>query len=787
MRRSVWMAAGCALAQVLCVSAQGVTREWRAQWIISPEAEAPNSWHCFRKDFNLNGKPESAVAYIACDSKYWLWVNGEMVVFEGQLKRGPTPRNTYYDAVDLAPYLSNRANSVAILVWYFGRHGFSHNSSGRGGVIFELEAGQQRIVSDATWRALPHPAYLRTTADPQPNFRLPESNVAFDARSDVTRWYERLYNDTGWPRATAVGRPPCAPWNGLEQRPVLQWMNSGLVDYLARSETVNADGSRIVVCKLPYNCHVTPYLKVRAPAGRTIVMQTDNYQGGSAYNMRAEYTTREGVQEYESYGWINGHDMRYAIPAGVEVLDLKYRETGYNADSVGSFVCDDSDLNTLWEKSRRTLYVTMRDTYMDCPDRERAQWWGDAVNELGEAFYVFDAVKGPLLAQKGIYELARWQRDDKVLYSPVPAGIPTDMKKSPQDGTWYKELPRQMLASVGWYGFWTYYWYSGDRQTIVDVYPHVRDYLSLWQLDEQGLVIHRTGDWDWTDWGENKDVPVLENAWLYLALKAAVEMARLSGCDADIAGYRAKMDRIRAVYNTTFWQGDKYRSPGYKDLTDDRAQALAVVAGLAEPSYYLAIRRQLLTQYEASPYMEKYVLEALYLMDAPDEAIDRMLKRWKAQIAADCTTLWEGWGLGKEGYGGGTYNHAWSGGPLTALSQYGAGVAPVKPAFAEFAVLPRMGRLASITSVVPTRFGDIRLELSRGDAFTMNLTVPPGTTALAGVPRGAAPQSVMLNGERVYADGKPLSPLFAGECERWLRFSLKEGEWTLSSEAGKTP
>ncbi|MFR7465122.1 MAG: hypothetical protein ACLUVG_09725 [Phocaeicola vulgatus] len=30
----------------------------------------------------------------------------------------------------------------------------------------------------------------------------------------------------------------------------------------------------------------------------------------------------------------------------------------------------------MWEKSQRTLYITMRDTYMDCPDRERAQWWG---------------------------------------------------------------------------------------------------------------------------------------------------------------------------------------------------------------------------------------------------------------------------------------------------------------------------------------------------------------------------------------------------------------------------
>lgn len=52
----------------------------------------------------------------------------------------------------------------------------------------------------------------------------------------------------------------------------------------------------------------------------------------------------------------------------------------------GSFACDDDFYNELWKRSARTLYITMRDNYMDCPDRERAQWWGDEVNELGEAF-----------------------------------------------------------------------------------------------------------------------------------------------------------------------------------------------------------------------------------------------------------------------------------------------------------------------------------------------------------------------------------------------------------------
>lgn len=69
------------------------------------------------------------------------------------------------------------------------------------------------------------------------------------------------------------------------------------------------------------------------------------------------------------------------------MLDVKYRETGYNTDLAGSFHCDDPVLRRALATFCRTLYITMRDNYMDCPDRERAQWWGDEVNELGEAFY----------------------------------------------------------------------------------------------------------------------------------------------------------------------------------------------------------------------------------------------------------------------------------------------------------------------------------------------------------------------------------------------------------------
>lgn len=763
--------------------------DWQAQWIGPDQASRPNMWVCFRKQIDLDRIDQQAVAKIACDSKYWLWINGDLVVFEGQLKRGPTPTTTYYDEVVIGTHLKKGRNTIALLLWYWGKHGFSHNSSGKAGLVFDAQAGTQRIVTDNTWKAIVHPAY-GTTEAPHPNYRLSEANVRFDARKDIGPWHQADYDDTSWPGATAFGTPPTAPWNTLEKRPVLQWKDSGLIDYVSITEITDNKGNRVVIGKLPYNVHVTPYLKVTAPAGRTIDIRTDNYMGGSAPSVRAEYVTTKGMQAFESPGWMNGHDVRYTLGEDVKILSLKYRQTGYNADFVGRFDCDDRALDTLWEKSKRTLYVTMRDNYMDCPDRERAQWWGDMVNELGEAFYVFDYDKGPLLAKKGIYELARWQRADGTVYSPVPAGRPDDKIRNDQgNGTWNMELPRQMLASVGWYGFWTYYWYTGDKQTIVDVYPNVRDYLNVWQLGADGLAVHRTGEWDWTDWGQNKDVAVLENAWLYLALKAGVEMATLTGQAADVPGYREKMDSIRAHFNQTFWRGDRYHTPGYEGETDDRANAMAVVAGLAEPACYPAIRKVLQTEYHASPYMEKYVLEALYLMDAPDQAVERMKSRWKNQIASELTTLWEGWGLGNEGYGGGTYNHAWSGGPLTVLSQYGAGVAPTRPGFGQFAVLPQMGPLRKIDTVVPAPGGRIELKLARGDkTFTLEMKGPKGIESVIGVPKAIGDiQTIKVNGKLLWEKGKAPANrggvTWLGDEGLWIRFSTGSGRCRVEAVA----
>ena len=159
------------------------------------------------------------------------------------------------------------------------------------------------------------------------------------------------------------------------------------------------------------------------------------------------------------------------------------------------------------------------------------------------------------------------------------------------------------------------------------------------------------------------------------------------------------------------------------------------------------------------------------------------------------TTLWELFGeMQLEGFGSvgrGTYNHAWSGGPLTILSQYFAGIAPTKPAFREFAVRPQMGDLKQIETVVPTQFGEIRLNMSRSDEqpFQIHLVVPEGTSASVGVPKQyvSTHSDIAINGEVIWKNGSSVKSDFSGASARegdpHIIFSVPSGEWSFSVSA----
>lgn len=727
-----------------------------ASWIAAGDTAAPNTWSVFRRAFTLPSVPARVEARVAADTKYWLHVNGRLVVFEGGVKRGPNPTDTYFDTLDITPHLRSGENTIEALVWFFGQDGFSHKNSGHPGFLLELSApdGSRLLATDDSWSAAVNPAW-GTAQKGKPNFRLPEPALRYDAAKTLA--------DSAFAPARVVGAAGDAPWGKLHPRLIPQWSDSGLLDYpsVEGAPLPRVSRGETFVARLPHNAQVTPWLDIEATEGAVIDIRTDHHRAGGDDSIHAEYVARTGRQSHEMLGWMNGHEVRYTVPAGVTVHALKYRETAYHAAFTGAFASNDPFLDRLWEKSRRTLLVTMRDTYMDCPDRERAQWWGDAVIQIGQSFYALSPEATPL-ATKAIRELCGWRKADGALFSPVPAG------------NWDKELSQQMLASVGRLGFWNYYLYSGDRATVVEAYPHVRSYLSLWKLDAEGLVEHRKGGWDWADWGEEIDDRLLDQGWYCLALEGAAHLARLAGRDAEADAHLATRQRVVDATNRLCWQADAgvYRTPGYTRRTDDRGHGLAVVAGIAGPDKHDAIKRLLARERNASPYMEKYVLEALLLMDAPDAFLARLKDRYAGIVADENTTLPELWTTRRAQPGPSTLNHSWTGGPLTLLSQYVAGIAPLEPGWKTYHIRPQLGSLRRVESVVDGAAGRISAKLARADdRFVLELTSPAGTVAelLLPVPVPGTPPTVLLNGAPLPAKGSPVLLVATGPDRVHLR------------------
>ncbi len=706
--------------------------DWSAKWIWDKEnLTEKNVWMCFNKKVSLDKVPEELIAHISADSKYWLYINGKTVVFEGSVKRGPAKNSGYYDSIDIAPYLQKGENSICALTWYWDNEtSYSYSSSGQGGFIFEAIGKGVSIISDKTWKVKRNSAFVDSPLYP-PNYRLPEYSIYFDAREDMADWLNEDYDVSLWENATEYGLGGEGAYGKLYPRGIPFLKDYGLKDYENSKDyenyTVTKNLGEKITVDIPYNAQLTPYLKIITPAGKKIRITTENTLIGA---VSTTYITKEGEQEFEALGWFNGEHITYKIPKGVTIVSLKYRETGYDSSFCGDFKCDDEFLNSLWQKSLRTLYVTMRDNFMDCPDRERAQWWGDVTSEMLMTMYSLDS-NSYLLYQKGVEAMLSHIDDTKVLQTVVP--ISGD----------YFELPVQQLAGIA--GFLTYYEYTGDKAFIEKVYNASLDYLKLWEMGENNLVVHREGSWDWPDWGKNADMTAIENAWVYYALSATEKMAEILGEKEDVSFIAERKATIQKGYKA-LWTEEGFKSEDVKN-PDDRANALAVLAGLAEKEQYATVKNVLITTKNSSPYMEYYVLEALCKMGEYEVAYDRIKDRYEGMMNEDYSTLWEFWDEWR-----GTKNHAWSGGPLVIMSKHFAGIAPLEAGYEKVKIEPQYTLSDSMSCTVPSVKGLITLNYEKSDgASVINLTLPQGIEAVLYVPIGAV---VNINSEIFYRNGE---------------------------------
>lgn len=750
-------------------NSEDYTFEWCSNYIWNDTSEN-DTWLCFRKEILVEDESDlkQVIARIAVDSKYWLYINGEIIVREGALKRSETRDSIYYDELDISKYLNVGENTIAVLVWYFGDTSFSHSSSGQGAFLFQARIGKEYIISDNTWKVKANPGYIHDLW--RPNNRLIEYNIYYDAALADNNWYRPEYDDSSWEYASVLAPAGSPAWGTLIPRSIPQFkFSENIIEYVNMDDYrghITAYGE-VLEMILPYNAQLVPYFKIVAPEeGMKITIKTDTYTDINGDSIRYQYLTKNGIQEFEGLAWLNGEKVYYEIPEGIKIISLGYRETGYDSEMVGAFESDDEFLNKLWQMSRRTSYVNMRDSYMDCPNRERAQWTADMNLGMLQSLYSLDT-NANALYEKGVRTIVGWRFGTHLLTVVPITGS-------------HLHLPTQNLAGI--YSTYEYYRYTGNKKILEDAYAAYRDYLDIWTINEKKNSVDRTesyGVWEWGDSSSEKDYKGLETMWYYIALDNVGKMAKILGYTEDYNVISERLTKVNEIIDK------HWTKKGYKftndNFIDERVNTLAVISGIADTEKYDVIKRLLTKNYQATPYMEYYCLEALCKMGYITDAQERMKDRYDEMVNGEeaGSTLWEHWTLET-----GTKNHTWSGGPLVIMSKYFAGIEPLDVGYNRIFIKPQFGTLNSIFSKVCTIKGDILLRAERNESGIKILINVPTDTLIA-IEKVSSGGRVLENGKLVYEEGikRNLDNLkFDSEDEDYIYFLVKKGEYSFVSE-----
>ena len=716
-------------------------------WIAAPDP-APNSFIQARRTFALAKAPTSAVIKASADSRYKLFVNGQYVG-KGPVRAAEGHRGL--DTYDVTHLLASGDNAVAFLVHHIGEITYSYTPAKPGllcNIEIDLGGEKQTLGTDETWKA--RRAVEWTGLGARMSHRLGFQEV-YDADAARDDWNQTRCNENDWENALVVGTPPDLPWGDLQPRqiPALReektlpravvgafgcaevsretcaasmpaiMADSELAplrnDGVRNAQALLSDegqthlrtprGDKGVAIVLDFGREVFGNVEIGAAAsgGCIDIGYAEQLTDGRVKPDRDEtrYTDRillgRGRLAWQSF---EPRAFRFVqiefrrCPRPVELDYVRVNQTTYPVRQVGSFECNDKLLNRVWEAGVYTTQLCMQDTFIDCPWRERAQWWGDARILSRAAYYAFDDTA--LLAQ-GLRQFASAQADDGSIPGLYPPG---DMVIAPD------------FALLWVFSVLDYYAFSDDAGLVRELYPAVRklfEWFASFQANS-GLLGEVPGRLliDRADLERRGEVTSL-NCFYHQALQVASALAIIADHADDAQAYLDSGNRLRAAINKFMYvprRGLYAECRADGRLVEKFSRQTNILAALFEitDQYQKAgIFRQLTNgalPELGSPYFASYYLEALYSADRHSDALDYIRRKWGRIIDAGATTLWEDFDFGTQG----SLCHGSAVCPTRDLIAEFVGIKPVPGAY-RYAVTPHPGDLKWARGAVETRTG----------------------------------------------------------------------------------
>jgi alpha-L-rhamnosidase len=763
----------------------------KAQWIDHPSPESPNTYFAFRTTIQLASVDSGPYRLrIAADAGYQLFVNGRAV------GRGALPSGFewfYYDEFDVGPHLREGVNHIAILHFFAGISTFS-NTCKRRGLICELthaSGKSSRIIAatNATWRVQPMTAWSAEPSKASHQLGLVETQdhskgnplgIVANPKARPIGAKARIIPADDMPTTHWVRRPIPAMTDDICDDPRLIKIGTlsgkSVDDIPAKAMTrdeIRWDRSQLKALgskacgdiALPAGKHTGSALlydfeKVMIGYPRVEITLTkpavvDVGMGETLIKGRIKpYRVVRRVHV------VSNHAHRFILPAGRHVIEPAFHRSGlrylgvhvrtkseatvhsvavrdqrYPVKAAGAFSCDDPLLNRIFELSQETLSACMIETYVDCPHREQAQWWGDARIQALCNYYTFG---DQALVAKGLREMAASQREeDGLLLCIYPSG--------------YKRIiPYSSLAWI--LSLHDYVMYTGDTATARALWPTLQRLLKGYASYASDVLLDGfdlQGIWNFFEWGPmaNEGKQMALNSLYAYGLDVAADLEKLLSRRRDGAQWRQLAEKVRTEIRKTLWDPrhkcfvDGTRDGQRNGSISEVANIVALALNTCNDKQAKAVARRFrdgpgesvpLT----STYGEFYRLLAMeHHWPNPSEAIQEQIRsKWGGAIRSEAVTVPELFLLVAKSMKAAEMSmcHAWGSHPTYWLSGFVLGLRPTAPGWKEFSFAPRPGELRQMNGKVPTPLGVISARCDRqGAGYRVEIEVPPGTSCQA--------------------------------------------------------
>lgn len=254
------------------------------------------------------------------------------------------------------------------------------------------------------------------------------------------------------------------------------------------------------------------------------------------------YIATQGIQKFQTFDARGFRYLQLVIrtkhPSDrVKFIDVSARSMTYPVENKGEFSCSDDRLNEIWEEGKYTVTMCMEDAYIDCPWRERAQWWADA----RVMFLINLATFGDFsLIRRGLCQIGRGQDDDGL----VPCVYPNRFC-----GVRLRDFNLVWISTI-----WDYYIHSNDESILTELVPRIKKVLNYFIVRlKDGLVTTECENSliDWGNMGETGKIIAL-NAFLYKALQDTIQILKVLNDERDIKRLKELSEKVKNSLKQSF-------------------------------------------------------------------------------------------------------------------------------------------------------------------------------------------------------------------------------------------